>query len=96
MWPWPWLNFSLEQGVDSGIDRLLFKYRTARFHSYLWDQGSIMMVDDKFSIWDLMHSNQEDDEILQQHGLQSSRQEPVLLIPRLLISSGINEILKMH
>ena len=37
------------------------------------DQGSIMMVDDKFSIWDLMHSNQEDDEILQQHGLQSSQ-----------------------
>ena len=37
------------------------------------DQGSIMMVDDKFSIWDLMHSNQEDDEILQQYGLQSSQ-----------------------
>lgn len=37
------------------------------------DRGSIMMVDDKFSIWDLMHSNQEDDEILQQYGLQSSQ-----------------------
>ena len=37
------------------------------------DQGSIMMVDDKFSIWDLMHSNQDDDGILQQHGLQSSQ-----------------------
>ena len=28
------------------------------------DQGSIMMVDDKFSIWDLKHSMPEDDEIL--------------------------------
>ena len=28
------------------------------------DQGSIMMVDDKFSIWDLKHSQHEDDTIL--------------------------------
>ena len=33
------------------------------------DQGSIMMVDDKFSIWDLKDTHKEDDEILSKYGL---------------------------
>ena len=33
------------------------------------DQGSIMMVDDKFSIWDLKHPQKEDEAILAQHGI---------------------------
>ncbi len=37
------------------------------------DQGSIRMVDDKFNIWDLKHTLAGDDEILQNHGLQSSQ-----------------------
>ena len=37
------------------------------------DQGSIMMVDDKFSIWDLKHSMPEDDEILRKHGIYEDR-----------------------
>ena len=37
------------------------------------DQGSIMMVDDKFSIWDLKESQSGDYEILEKHGLESSK-----------------------
>jgi predicted dehydrogenase len=37
------------------------------------DQGSIMMVDDKFSIWDLKHTQAGDDEVLEKHGLESSQ-----------------------
>ncbi|MBT5717087.1 MAG: Gfo/Idh/MocA family oxidoreductase [Opitutae bacterium] len=33
------------------------------------DQGSIMMVDDKFSVWDLKHHQAEDEKILAQHGV---------------------------
>jgi predicted dehydrogenase len=33
------------------------------------DQGSIMMVDDKFSIWDLKNPRQEDEAVLNQHGI---------------------------
>tara|TARA_B100001027_G_scaffold201128_1_gene160951 strand:- start:791 stop:1852 length:1062 start_codon:yes stop_codon:yes gene_type:complete len=36
------------------------------------DQGSIMMVDDKFSVWDLKHSQPEDDTILTKHGIYES------------------------
>ena len=32
-----------------------------------------MMVDDKFSIWDLKHSMPEDDEILRKHGIYEDR-----------------------
>ena len=37
------------------------------------DQGSIMMVDDKFSIWDLKESESADDGILEKYGLESSQ-----------------------
>lgn len=37
------------------------------------DQGSIMMVDDKFSIWDLKQSDDGDDEVLEKYGLESSK-----------------------
>jgi predicted dehydrogenase len=37
------------------------------------DQGSIMMVDDKFSTWDLKKPLPQDDEILQKFGLKSSQ-----------------------
>ena len=37
------------------------------------DKGSIMMVDDKFSIWDLKESEFGDDEILEKYGLESSK-----------------------
>ena len=53
-----------------------------------------MMVDDKFSIWDLMHLKSEDDEILQQHGLQSTQTGAGLADPKAIDFSGINEILK--
>ena len=33
------------------------------------DEGSIMMVDDKFSIWDLKNHQSGDDEILAKHGI---------------------------
>jgi predicted dehydrogenase len=33
------------------------------------DQGSIMMVDDKFSIWDLKNHQSGDDKILAEHGI---------------------------
>jgi predicted dehydrogenase len=33
------------------------------------DQGSIMMVDDKFSIWDLKNQQSGDDKILAEHGI---------------------------
>jgi predicted dehydrogenase len=33
------------------------------------DQGSIMMVDDKFSIWDLKNHQSSDDKILAEHGI---------------------------
>ncbi|MDG1139043.1 MAG: Gfo/Idh/MocA family oxidoreductase [Opitutales bacterium] len=33
------------------------------------DQGSIMMVDDKFSVWDLKNPKKEDETILSQHGI---------------------------
>ena len=36
------------------------------------DQGSVMMVDDKFSIWDLKHSQPEDDIILSKYGIYES------------------------
>jgi predicted dehydrogenase len=32
-----------------------------------------MMVDDKFSIWDLKHTQAGDDEVLEKHGLESSQ-----------------------
>ena len=35
------------------------------------DQGSIMMVDDKFSVWDLKTALPEDESILAEHGLES-------------------------
>ena len=35
------------------------------------DQGSIMMVDDKFSVWDLKTELPEDESILAEHGLES-------------------------
>ena len=37
------------------------------------DQGSIMMVDDKFSIWDIKESESGDDGILEKYGLESSK-----------------------
>jgi predicted dehydrogenase len=33
------------------------------------DQGSIMMVDDKFSVWDLKNQLLEDEQILAEHGV---------------------------
>lgn len=35
------------------------------------DQGSIMMVDDKFSLWDLKHSHPQDSEIMSRFGIDS-------------------------
>ena len=37
------------------------------------NQGSIMMVDDKFSIWDIKESESGDDGILEKYGLESSK-----------------------
>ena len=58
------------------------------------DQGSIMMVDDKFSIWDLKHSMPEDDEILRKHGIYEDRSEQEQPTPKQLTSNGINETLR--